>query len=128
MLFYPVFHAIVFILQNKKIVVVVVVCFIRTQKKQLIIIEDKIEQRLQIGRRQLNDIRYNMHKKSAWSPHLVIPQIYLSIFVTEVYLIYSFAFRFPLVNSFLPFRCLFFKRLFYYIFFVILNDTIKVTA
>ena len=32
-------------------------------KVELIIIEDKMEQRLQIGRRQLNNIRYNMHKK-----------------------------------------------------------------
>ena len=37
--------------------------FIRTQKKQLIIIEDKIEQRLQIGRRQLNDIRFVATKR-----------------------------------------------------------------
>ena len=37
--------------------------FLFASKKQLIIIEDKIEQRLQIGKRQLNDIRYNMHKK-----------------------------------------------------------------
>ena len=35
---------------------------------------------------------------------------------------------FLLLITFLPFRCLFFKRLFYYNFFVILNDTIKVTA
>ena len=35
---------------------------------------------------------------------------------------------FHLLITFLPFRCLFFKRLFYYNFFVILNDTIKVTA
>ena len=40
-----------------------VVCFYLHPKEQLIIIEDKIEQRLQIGRRQLNDVRYNMHKK-----------------------------------------------------------------
>ena len=51
------------------VVVVVVICFYLHPKKQLIIIEDKIEQRLQIGRRQLNDIRYNMHKKLSWSPH-----------------------------------------------------------
>ena len=34
---------------------------------------------------------------------------------------------FYLLITFLPFRCLFFKRLFYYKFFI-LNDTIKVTA
>ena len=45
------------------VVVVVVVVVVRIQKKQLITIEDKIEQRLQIGRQQLNDICYNMHKK-----------------------------------------------------------------
>ena len=35
---------------------------------------------------------------------------------------------FHLLITFLPFPCLFFKRLFYYNFFVIFNDTIKVTA
>ena len=35
---------------------------------------------------------------------------------------------FHLLITFLPFRCLFFKGLFYYNFFVLLNDTIKVTA
>ena len=35
---------------------------------------------------------------------------------------------FLLLITFLPFFCLFFKRLFYYNFFVILNDTIKVIA
>ena len=54
--------------------------------------------------------------------------IYLSAFVTEICLSSSFAVRFTLTNYFLSFRCLFFKRLFYYNFFVILNDTIKVTA
>ena len=63
--------------------------FIRTQKKQLIIIEDKIEQRLQIGKRQLNDIRYNMHKKLCMvtvppvklvNPH-TSPEVQLSLFL-----------------------------------------------
>ena len=49
--------------KNLVVVVVVVVCFYLHPKEQLIIIEDKIEQRLKIGRLQLNDIRYNMHKK-----------------------------------------------------------------
>ena len=35
---------------------------------------------------------------------------------------------FHFLITFLPFRCLFFKRLFYYNLFVILNDIIKVTA
>ena len=35
---------------------------------------------------------------------------------------------FHLLITFLPFRWLFFKRLLYYNFFVILNDTIKVTG
>ena len=35
---------------------------------------------------------------------------------------------FHLLITFLSFRCLVFKRLFYYNFFIILNDTIKVTA
>ena len=48
-----------------KIVVVLVaaVCFYLHPKEQLIISENKVEQRLQIGRRQLNYIRYNMYKK-----------------------------------------------------------------
>ena len=35
---------------------------------------------------------------------------------------------FHLLITFLPYRWLFFKSLFYYNFFVILNDTIKVSA
>ena len=35
---------------------------------------------------------------------------------------------FYLLITFLPYRCSFFKLLFYHKFFVILNDTIKVTA
>ena len=47
--------------------------FLFASKKQLIIFEDNIEKKLQIGRRQLNDMRYNMHKKNyAWSPHLCL--------------------------------------------------------
>ena len=37
--------------------------FLFASKEQLIIIEDKIEKRLQRKKRQLNDIRYSMHKK-----------------------------------------------------------------
>ena len=50
-----------------------------------------------------------------------------SAFVTQTCLFSSFAFRFSLVNYFFPYRWLFFKGLFYYNFFVILNDTIKVS-
>ena len=53
---------------------------------------------------------------------------YLSTFGTEICLFSSFAFRFSLVNYFFCLSRLFFKRLFYYNFFVILNDTIKATA
>ena len=35
---------------------------------------------------------------------------------------------FPLLVTFLPYSWLFFKKLFYFKFFVILNDTIKVSA
>ena len=49
------------------VVVVVVVCFYLYPKEQLIIIQDKIEGRLQIGRRQLNDMRLNMHKKIVYA-------------------------------------------------------------
>ena len=73
MLFYPIFHAIFFILQNKK-------------------------------------------------------KIDLSTFVTKICLFSSFTFRLSLVNYFLAFSLLLFKRLFYYNSFIILNDTIKVTA
>ena len=51
-------------------IVVVAVCIYLHEKEQLIIIENKIDQRLQIGIRQLNYTRYNMYKKNcAWSPH-----------------------------------------------------------
>ena len=53
----------------------------------------------------------------------------LSTFVTEICLCFLvLLLGFHLLITFLPFHCLFFKRLFYYSFFVILNDTIKVTA
>ena len=39
-------------------------------KEQLILIENKIEQKLQIERWQLNNICYNIHKKNlAWPLH-----------------------------------------------------------
>ena len=44
------------------------------------------------------------------------------------YFLDCFAFRFSFVNYFLPYRWLFLKGLFYYNFFVILNDTIKVNT
>ena len=72
MLFYSIFHAILFILQNKK-------------------------------------------------------YIYLPLLPRFAYFLVLLL-GFHLLISFLPFRCLFFKRLFYYTFFVISNDAIKVTA
>ena len=47
----------------KIVIVVVAVCFYLDPKEQLIITENKIDQRLEIRRRQLNYIRYNMYKK-----------------------------------------------------------------
>ena len=48
-----------------EVVLVVAVCFYLHSKEKLIIIENKIERRLQIGRPQLNYIRYNMYKNIA---------------------------------------------------------------
>ena len=50
-----------------------------------------------------------------------------SAFVTQTCLFSSFAFRFSLVNYFFALSLVVFKSLFYYNFFVILNDTIKVS-
>ena len=54
-------------LHGTSLVIIVVVTFYLHPKEQMIIIESKIEESLQI--RQLNDMRYNMHKKVVHGHH-----------------------------------------------------------
>ena len=46
------------------------------------VIEDKIEQRLQIKRRELNDIRYNMHKKLC----MVTAPVFINVWIYGIIL------------------------------------------